>query len=433
MTRVNMADTLNDDGFRGNYLVNPQLAELMAVPYQAYRGKIPFMVLRPLPEVDEQHHELPMFERSEAGQIVPTYWMIRGRGWWKTSGITFFVHDVLSEQGSAYRADEEPAGLICRGVCDCVSSGKAPAVWAKMQKEGELPKKKSLPYIGLMQAIVYQNYDRYAEPHGLFDGDRIPVIAMTDTCSRKIMGGLTQNPKPGSSLTLSSAESPEELLASLVHGDVVGLESPDAKYLAIAPETTNLDQLLHGAQSQTQETVSLQRFGGQRRIETGGETVQMPAHDYRAIPIWDNQSATFDAESAEFLRQQQIKPWRQLILNHSRERQVELLQAVLPWDVMNYCWQDFSGWIPGPDSPAYKKFHGSTSVAQGGHGIPTTGVGAPATSGSSFRSPAPDPMLTNAPMTTMSAATAAIQGMPRGPETGGAQSAGQRRARNPRA
>lgn len=443
MTRVNMVDTLTEDGFRGNYLIDGQLGELISVPWNAYKGKTPLLVIRPLPEVDEEGNELPMFERLDSGTLLPTYWMVRGRGWWKTAGITFFVQDALTEQGSSYRSDEEPAGLICRGVCDQVSSSQAPASWAKMQKEGLLPKSKYLPYIGLMQAIVYQNYDRYDEPHGLFEGDRIPVIAMTDTCSRKILAALAANPKPGAPATIASATTPEELMASLLYGNAVGLESPEAKFIAIARENANLDQILHGVQAggQQRQTTAMQSFGGRRQADEGANKMQTESHDYRVLPEWNGANAMFDTQSAEFIRRQQIKPWRRLTLNHTRERQVELLQGVLPWDVMAYCWNDFPSWVPGPDTASYKKHHGSTSVAQGGHGVPqgTTAAAGQVSNqaggqrgGSSFRTATPDSMLAGVPNTGLAAATAAVSNIPAPTNTDQLGTTGRVR-RNPRA
>lgn len=363
--RVNMLDTMTGSGYKGNYFCNTQFGTPSGLAWVAQNNKTPLTVLRLLPEVDADG-ELPMFLNVD-GIIQPSYWMVRARAWRGCGSprCTFIAHDPFS--GTPFDEHTSPPALICKAVSGAIKNLSAPPLWGKLVNDGALPKTSYLPNMGICQALIYFQYDSFSPAKGSADGERVIVVEMSDAASKLLMTTLAQSFLPNST-ELQCSGDVMDFVNATTYGDVVGLQSPDAKFICLGPDTiVDFDQALGLAAPQRQQRAG--SIGGRRAVTSagpgaGGGQHKNPNYAIKLYSEFEGQSPVYTPEEAQLLMDR-AQPWDQVLRVLSVDEQIQQLSKCVPWDVLQLAWSDFPDWIPARGTPAYNEGHATTQSAGG--------------------------------------------------------------------
>lgn len=364
--RKNMLDTVSRGGYPGNLFVNPQFGEPTGLAWVAQGVKPPLTVLRILPEVDAEG-DVPMFLNVD-GQVQPSYWMLRCRAW-RTSGspkCTFIAHNPFSE--FAFDEHQSPPALICQAVEAGIKNSSAPQAWKKLRDDGVLPKAGYLPYMGICQALVYMRYDMYSPAKGSADGEKVQVVEMSDAASKLILAQLCQNFLENST-DAANSDDPEVFMSALKYGDVIGLQSQDAKFLCLGSDKVgDFDQLL-GLSAPARQQMRGGSIGGRRTTApaqggAAGQERTFPNYTMKAYSEFNGATAQYTPEEASVIVNI-IQNWDDVLIFPDTALQVSHLSKCVPFDVLERAWSDFADWIPRRGSPAYDQGHAVAQSAGG--------------------------------------------------------------------
>lgn len=302
-------------------------------------------IFRVLPGInpDSDTKEFDTFRLSDApldfGACVQSYWAWLGGG-----GITFLL------DREEYDRNENPAALLYFGLQNAKKRGQDRGVgslaWAGLLEGGEgsravIPRPNKL-YVA--QCLLLKHGDDDFDPiRGSGERDKIVLLGMTTGAGKalcKLMDGMTVDP--------------------------VSVAPGDGAFFCLYP-LGNDPRELHQAQTQQRTSRS---FGGSRRESGGGRTEDKKEIGFGVYSMPDVDGLSPDlSEFADDLLAR-CYDWDDVLFFPDHDAQAAMLAGIkeIPYDVLEYCWQDFPGWLPDRSSDKARESRGATDVAPGWSG-----------------------------------------------------------------
>lgn len=302
-------------------------------------------IFRVLPGIhpDSETKKFDDFRFSDApldfGACVQSYWAWLGGG-----GITFLL------DREEYDRNENPAALLYFGLQNAKKRGQDRGVgslaWAGLLEGGEgtravIPRPNKL-YV--VQCLLLKHGDEDFDPiRGSGARDKIVLLGMTTGAGKalcKLMDEMTVDP--------------------------VSVAPGDGAFFCLYLLGNDPREL---QQAQTQQRTS-RSFGGSRRESSGGRKEDKKEIGFGVYSMQDVDGLSPDlSEYADDLLAR-CYDWDDVLFFPDHDAQAALLAGIkeIPYDVLEYCWQDFPGWLPDRSSDKARESRGATDVAPGWSG-----------------------------------------------------------------
>lgn len=359
--------------YPGNHFCDTSLLVPMKPAWPRPKAKAPpYTTVRIVPGFspeDPTQPDVTRLDDGELGEFIRCYPAFRAGG---IKPITFLVGNKQANPDFDIWAT--PAKILYNAVHRAVEKNQERPEWEHLLKrhkdeEGNMRGAIVVPIKDMyfVQCVVYQHGETEIDPSvpiGLGDDERTNKLALLD------LGN--QAGRALVDMLRAQHETNDGFAYTLI--DPIGLDSKYAKFFTFYDLSIGPPQVA---------SAPSQRGNGPRRSaapqpQPQGQGSTGIGYGITCFNEFGNESPAYGEGDRETIMSR-MQPWEDALQFPTIERQAELLRGVIPWDVLEYAWQDHPEWLP-QDCPEAEKARAKTvsgytpPTGDDDEGVPSTGT-----------------------------------------------------------